>query len=99
MYSGSVPDTRVGMTFGHEFTGVVEPLGTGVSNVQIERPDVTAVFGTSTPPAGLSGMLRRVAFNYSESSYLLWLPLMLADRIGIVEGFRGNGLARKVATR
>ncbi len=51
-----------------------------------ERPNVTAVFGTSTPPAGLSGVLRRFAFRYSESSYGHWLPLMAADRIGIVEG-------------
>jgi hypothetical protein len=51
-----------------------------------ERPNVTAVFGTSEPPAGLSGMLRRLAFNYSESSYGHWLPLMLADRVNVVEG-------------
>ena len=51
-----------------------------------ERPDVTSVFGTSTPPAGLSGVIRRVAFRYSESSYGHWLPLMAADRIGVVEG-------------
>ena len=51
-----------------------------------ERPDITAVFGTSTPPAGLSGMIRRAAFAYSESSYLHWLPLVLADRINVVEG-------------
>ena len=51
-----------------------------------ERPNVTSVFGTSTPPAGLSGMLRRFAFRYSESSYGHWLPLMAADRIGIAEG-------------
>ena len=51
-----------------------------------ERPNVTAVFGTSSPPAGLSGVLRRFAFQYSESSYGHWLPLMLADRVGEVEG-------------
>jgi hypothetical protein len=51
-----------------------------------ERPDVTSVFGTSTPPASLSGAIRRVAFRYSESSYGHWLPLMLADRVGVVEG-------------
>ena len=51
-----------------------------------ERPDVTAVFGTSTPPSGLSGVLRRLAFRYSESSYGHWLPLVLADRVGVVEG-------------
>ena len=50
-----------------------------------ERPNLTAVFGTSTPPAGLSGMIRRLAFKDSESSYGHWLPLMLADRVGMVE--------------
>jgi hypothetical protein len=51
-----------------------------------ERPNVTAVFGTSTPPSGLSGMIRRYAFKYSESSYGHWLPLLLADRVNVVEG-------------
>ncbi|HEX8473476.1 MAG TPA: hypothetical protein VF666_05555 [Pyrinomonadaceae bacterium] len=51
-----------------------------------ERPNVSATFGTSTPPSGLSGMIRRYAFKYSESSYGHWLPLMLADRVGMVEG-------------
>jgi hypothetical protein len=55
-----------------------------------ERPDVTAVFGTSTPPSGLSGVLRRLAFRYSESSYGHWLPLVLADRVGVVEGVLGD---------
>ena len=51
-----------------------------------ERPNVTAVFGTSTPPSGLSGKIRRYAFKYSESSYGHWLPLILADRVNVVEG-------------
>jgi alcohol dehydrogenase len=29
-----MPDTRVGMTFGHEFTGVVEEIGSSVQNLQ-----------------------------------------------------------------
>jgi hypothetical protein len=52
----------------------------------IERPNVTSVFGTSTPPSGLSGVIRRIAFRYSESSYGHWLPLILADRVSVVEG-------------
>ncbi|WP_375444420.1 hypothetical protein [uncultured Fibrella sp.] len=52
----------------------------------IERPNVSAVFGTSTPPSGLSGAIRRYAFRYSESSYAHWLPLLLADRVNVVEG-------------
>jgi len=55
-----------------------------------ERPNVTAVFGTSTPPSGLSGVLRRLAFGYSESSYGHWLPLVLADRVSVVEGVLGD---------
>jgi hypothetical protein len=51
-----------------------------------ERPNVSATFGTSTPPAGISGAIRRAAFQYSENSYGHWVPLMLADRIGMVEG-------------
>ena len=51
-----------------------------------ERPNLTAVIGTSTPPSGLSGKIRRYAFKYSESHYGHWLPLMLADRIGVFEG-------------
>src|SRR5688500_2792158 len=54
--------------------------------MSIERPRKSAVFGTSTPPSGLSGMIRRFAFKYSESSYGHWLPLILADRINTVEG-------------
>ena len=51
-----------------------------------ERPVITTVFGTSTPPSGLSGMLRRAAFQYSESDYRHWVPLVLADQVGMVEG-------------
>ena len=51
-----------------------------------ERPDVTSVFGTSTPPSGPSGALRRLGFKYSESSYGHWLPLVLADRVSVLEG-------------
>ena len=52
----------------------------------IERPKPSAVFGTSAPPSGLSGIIRRLAFRFSESEYGHWLPLLLADRINMVEG-------------
>lgn len=52
----------------------------------IERPDVTAVFGTSIPPSGLSGMIRRLAFRNSENAYAHWVPLIVADRVNVVEG-------------
>ena len=34
IYHGLVPDSRVGMTMGHEFTGVVEEVGPGVKNLK-----------------------------------------------------------------
>lgn len=34
LYHGYVPDTRIGMTFGHEFTGVVEEVGPEVENLK-----------------------------------------------------------------
>lgn len=51
-----------------------------------ERPSVSAVFGTTLPPSGLSGAIRRFAFRFSESEYGHWLPLLLADRVNVVEG-------------
>lgn len=35
LYHGNVPDTRVGMTFGHEFTGVVEAIGDDVHQLKV----------------------------------------------------------------
>jgi hypothetical protein len=52
----------------------------------IERPNNSATFGTSVPPSGVSGAIRRFAFRYSESTYLHWLPLLIADRVNVVEG-------------
>ena len=51
-----------------------------------ERPNVSAVFGTPLPPSGLSGVIRRKAFKFSESEYGHWLNLLFADRINVVEG-------------
>lgn len=34
LYHGLVPDTRIGTTFGHEFTGIVETIGPDVRNLK-----------------------------------------------------------------
>ncbi|GAB2702053.1 hypothetical protein GCM10027037_29450 [Mucilaginibacter koreensis] len=52
----------------------------------IERPGITRVFGTSTPPIGLSGNIRRWAYKYSEATTAHWMGLILADRVNSVEG-------------
>lgn len=52
----------------------------------IERPGLSCVFGTTVPPSGLSGAIRRFAFKYSESTYMHWFPLVVADRVNVIEG-------------
>jgi hypothetical protein len=56
----------------------------------VERPNITATFGTSSPPSGLSGWIRRIAYKYSESSFGRWVPLLVADRVDSVEGIIGD---------
>jgi threonine dehydrogenase-like Zn-dependent dehydrogenase len=34
LYHGLMPDTRVGMTFGHEFVGLIEKVGSSVENLK-----------------------------------------------------------------
>lgn len=51
-----------------------------------ERPGITPVFGTSTPPRGLSGRIRAAAYRLSENDIRHWLMLLLADRVDVVEG-------------
>ena len=59
-------------------------------NVQIlcsnERPGTTPVFGSTLPPAGISGMMREAASKYSENDLRHWGILLLADRVNMVEG-------------
>ncbi len=51
-----------------------------------ERPALTATFGTTCPPKGVSGAIRDYAFTYSEGKLAHWLLLMLADRVDVIEG-------------
>jgi hypothetical protein len=51
-----------------------------------ERPGITPVFGTSTPPSGLSGFIREMAYKYSENDVRRWYMLVAADRVNVVEG-------------
>jgi hypothetical protein len=52
----------------------------------IEHAFLTPVFGTSTPPRGLSGLLRRFSYaRYSEGRAAHWLILIAADRVDAIE--------------
>lgn len=72
----------------HSGTWVRPPVqNPGVEILQsIEHIRRPAVVGTSTPPSGLSGAIRRAAFGWSESNLLHWMLLLGADRINVVEG-------------
>lgn len=47
--------------------------------------ELTPVFGTSVPPRGISGLLRRAAYEIPEHYTSHWLALLLADRIDVLE--------------
>ena len=47
----------------------------------VEHAFLPPVFGTSTPPAGVSGAIRRYAYKYSEGRTAHWLLLIAADRV------------------
>jgi hypothetical protein len=52
----------------------------------IEHARLTPVFGTSCPPKGASGVLRKLSYRrYSEARLAHWLLLILADRVDVVE--------------
>ena len=52
----------------------------------IEHARLTPVFGTSCPPKGLSGAIRKLSYaRYSEGRAAHWLLLVLADRVDAVE--------------
>ena len=47
----------------------------------IEHGMLTPVFGTAQPPSGVSGVIRRHAYRYSEGRAAHWLLLVVADRV------------------
>jgi hypothetical protein len=66
-----------------------------VSTEYLQRPPV---FGTTVPPRGISGWIRRRAFRHSENDLRHWLMLLFADRVDAVEGLVADA-GRKPATR
>src|SRR4051812_22685009 len=52
----------------------------------IEHEMLTPVFGTSTPPKGASGVIRKYAYRrYGEGRAAHWLLLIAADRVDALE--------------
>ncbi|HEX7091692.1 MAG TPA: hypothetical protein VF192_16245 [Longimicrobiales bacterium] len=57
-------------------------------------PRLTPVFGTSVPPRGVSGIIRRIAYRIPEHYARHWMILLAADRVDVLEGRLGELLAR-----
>ncbi|WP_448101598.1 hypothetical protein [Luteibacter jiangsuensis] len=57
------------------------------STEHFRRPPV---FGTSVPPRGVSGWIRRRAFRHSENDLRHWLMLLFADRVDVVESLASD---------
>ncbi|MFF5056510.1 hypothetical protein ACFY1S_25335 [Micromonospora sp. NPDC000663] len=63
--------------------------------MSIEHKFLTPVFGTSCPPRGLSGVIRRYSYRtYSEARAAHWLLLLAADRVDAVESTLRSMLTR-----
>jgi hypothetical protein len=61
----------------------------------IEHKFLTPVFGTSCPPRGISGAIRRHAYQrYSEGRAAHWLLLIAADRVDTLESTLRSFLTR-----
>src|SRR5687767_12582478 len=57
----------------------------------IEHKFLTPVFGTSCPPKGLSGAMRKYSYRrFSEGRAAHWLILVAADRVDAVESHLGS---------
>jgi hypothetical protein len=50
-----------------------------------ELDELTPTFSTALPPKGLSGLLKRVAYDLPEHSVRHVLLLLLSDRVDVVE--------------
>ena len=62
----------------------------------VEHLQLPPVFGTSCPPKGLSGVLRKLAYRrYSEARAAHWLILVAADRVDAAESHLRSLLTRR----
>ena len=57
----------------------------GFREKSTEHKFLTPVFGTAQPLGGVSGLIRRYAYTYSEGRTAHWLLLMLGDRVDVLE--------------
>lgn len=61
----------------------------GFREKSTEHKFLTPAFGTAQPLRGLSGLIRRYAYTYSEGQTAHWLLLIAGDRVDVVESRLG----------
>ena len=68
----------------------------GYRERSIEHADLTPVFGTAQPLKGVSGAIRRMAYErYSEGRAAHWLLLMAGDRVDVLGSTLGSFLSTR----
>ena len=58
----------------------------GFREKSTEHKFLTPAFGTAQPLRGLSGLIRRYAYTFSEGQTAHWLLLICGDRVDVLEG-------------
>ncbi len=82
----AVPKERLGLAPGAHWTFPERQEPTYEREKSTEHAMLTPVFGTSCPPRGVSGLIRRWAYkSFSEGRSAHWMLLALADRVDVVE--------------
>lgn len=82
----AVPRERTDLTTGAHWDVPEQQPELWPRERSIEHGRLPPVFGTSTPPRGLSGALRKLAYRrWSEGRAAHWLVLLLADRVDAQE--------------
>jgi hypothetical protein len=82
------PEARPGVPMEREPAAGVQaepPPQRGVPAVHSVTMRMTPVYGTTLPPRGVSGAMRRAAYKIPEHRPSHWLLLLVADRVDVVE--------------
>lgn len=91
----AVPKEQFNLATGAHWTFPERQIAHYPREMSTEHKFLPPVFGTSCPPRGLSGVIRRYAYRYSEGQTTHWMLLILADRVDVVESSIGALLRGK----
>jgi hypothetical protein len=90
------PDARPGVPMVPAEPRPVGPLAVSQQTasvpvlVSVDVGALTPVFSSAVPPRGLSGLMRRRAYQIPEHKARRWMILLLADRVDVWEGRLGR---------